>query len=82
MNLLPGHVEGGPPCPGADVEDLHAWLEVDELEELPGGGLAAHTHPGLAEYLLVPGDAIPEWIQSVDISIISIIYVRITYFEY
>ena len=59
LHLLPGHVEGGPPCPGADVEDLHAGLEVDELEELPGGGLAAHTHPGLAEYLLVSGDAIP-----------------------
>ena len=59
LHLLPGHVEGGPAGPGADVEDLHAGLEVDELQELPGGGLAAHRHPGLAEYLLVPGDAIP-----------------------
>ena len=63
LHLLPGHVEGGPPCPGADVEDLHAGLEVDELEELPGGGLAAHRDPGLTEYLLVPGDAIP-WYNS------------------
>ena len=63
-SIVPRHVESWPPGATPDVQHLHAWLQVEQVDEVLGGGLSSNTDIGPAKDSLVPQDTLPSTIDN------------------